>query len=127
MYDGPNYNPDSVQRHAPGQPPWVQAQAKVEHDAAAWTAAQQQSPSEPLTEDDLRSLMATGVFFVLGGGWLARYFRNRILRGPTSRLPRPVQASTTQGGVAEALRQITSPVTPGCGFPDNCSGSLLPA
>ena len=86
----------------------------------------QQSPSEPLTEDDLRSLMATGVFFVLGGGWLARYFRNRILRGPTSRLPRPVQASTTQGGVAEALRQITSPVTPGCGFPDNCSGSCCP-
>ena len=71
MYDGPNYNPDSVQRHAPGQPPWVQAQAKVEHDGAAWQAWQnqknQQSPSEPLTEDDLRSLMATGVFVVLGG------------------------------------------------------------
>jgi hypothetical protein len=38
MYDGPNYNPPDVQRHAPGQPPWVQTQAKAMHDAAAWQA-----------------------------------------------------------------------------------------
>ena len=42
MYDGPNYNPYDVQRHAPGQPPWVQAQAKATHDAAAWQAYQKQ-------------------------------------------------------------------------------------
>ena len=100
MYDGPNYNPHDVQRHAPGQPPWVQAQAKAMHDGAAWQAWQnqknQKSPAEPLTEDDLRALMATIVYILLGGSPLGRYFANRIRRGPTPRLPRPVQASTTQ-------------------------------
>jgi hypothetical protein len=97
MYDGPNYNPPDVQRHAPGQPPVEQVLAKATHDAAAWYALQEQkSPAEPLTEDDLRALMATIVYILLGGSPLGRYFANRIRRGPTPRLPRPVQASTTQ-------------------------------
>lgn len=75
MHDGPNDQPF----------PWMQDHVK---GAQAWAAAQQ-SPPEPLTEDDLRSLMATSVFFVLGGGWLARYFRNRILRDRRPQLPSP--------------------------------------
>ena len=38
MYNGPNDQPFDVQRHAPGQAPWQQAQAKMMHDAAAWQA-----------------------------------------------------------------------------------------
>lgn len=92
MYEGPNYNPHDVQRHAPGQPPWVQAQAKTMHDGAAWQAWQnqknQKSLTEPPTEDDLRALMATIVYILLGGSPLGRYFANRIRRGLTPRLPR---------------------------------------
>ena len=89
MYDGPNYNPPDVQRHAKGQPPWVQAQAKVTDDAAAWQAHQEEQKRREASggnytgeawDDQVREMRATVVYFVLGGGWLARYFRNRILR-----------------------------------------------
>jgi hypothetical protein len=89
MYDGPNYQPYDVQLHAPGQPPWVQAQAKVEHDGAAAYAAQQSREAgyynEPVTADDLRALMAIIVYILLGGTPLGRYFANRIKRDRTSR------------------------------------------
>lgn len=89
MDDGPNYNPPDVQRHAPGQPPWRQVIAKAEHEAAAWQAYQEEQKRREASggnytgeawADDVREMKATAVFFVLGGGWLARYFRNRILR-----------------------------------------------
>lgn len=99
MTDGPNYQPHDVQRHAPGRPPWMQAQAKVEHDAAAWAAAQQ-SPVEPLTGDDWRALMATSVYILLGGSPLGRYFANRLRRGPTPRL-QARRPAVCQGGARD--------------------------
>lgn len=48
MYDGPNYNPPDVQRHAPGQPPWVQQQAKIMHDGAAWQAYQRRRSDQEI-------------------------------------------------------------------------------
>jgi hypothetical protein len=77
MHDGPNDQPF----------PWYQETVKGAH---AWAAAQQSRP-EPLTEDDLRAIMATIVYTLLGGSPLGRYFANRIRRGPTPRLPRPSQ------------------------------------